>query len=95
MIVPDRDGVLVLSDDQVAVLCDRRFGIGGDGILRVVRAAAIDEGAEAAASGVEVALASLRVTLFRETGEDAKSSGDVRYATFDALMKTPKLRRAA
>jgi uncharacterized protein YqhQ len=44
---------------------------------------------------LEVALASLRVTLFREKGEDTKSGGDVRYATFDALMKSPKLRRAA
>jgi uncharacterized protein YqhQ len=43
---------------------------------------------------LEVALASLRVTLFREKGEDTKG-GDVRYATFDALMKSPKLRRAA
>ena len=53
VIVPDPDGQLDLSDDQVAVLCDRRFGIGADGILRVVRASAIDEGAEAAASGAE------------------------------------------
>ncbi|MGN6220325.1 MAG: diaminopimelate epimerase [Microbacterium sp.] len=53
VIVPDPDGALDLTDDQVAVLCDRRFGIGGDGILRVVRSAAIDEGAEAAASGAE------------------------------------------
>ena len=53
VIVPDPDGALELSDDQVAVLCDRRFGIGGDGILRVVRASAIAEGAEAAASGAE------------------------------------------
>ena len=52
VIVPDPDGRLDLSDDQVAVLCDRRFGIGGDGILRVVRSSAIEEGAEAAASGI-------------------------------------------
>lgn len=51
VIVPDPDGELDLSDDQVAVLCDRRFGIGGDGILRVVRSDAIDEGVDAAASG--------------------------------------------
>jgi uncharacterized protein YqhQ len=44
---------------------------------------------------LEVALASLRVTLFREKGEDQKSGGDVRYANFDALMKSPHLRRAA
>ncbi|WP_214465985.1 diaminopimelate epimerase [Microbacterium flavescens] len=53
VIVPDRDGELDLSDDQVAVLCDRRFGIGGDGILRVVRADAIAEGAAAASDDVE------------------------------------------
>ncbi len=53
VIIPDPDGALDLSDDQVAVLCDRRFGIGGDGILRVVRASAVAEGAEAAASGAE------------------------------------------
>ncbi len=53
VIVPDPDGSLDLTDDQVAVLCDRRFGIGGDGILRVVRSRAIDEGAQAAAAGAE------------------------------------------
>jgi uncharacterized protein YqhQ len=49
---------------------------------------------------LEVALASLRVTLFRgkseSESENAPAGGaDVRYATFDALMKSPKLRRAA
>ena len=37
VILPDADGALDLSDDQVAALCDRRFGIGADGTLRVVR----------------------------------------------------------
>ncbi len=45
VIVADPDGVLDLSEQQVAALCDRRFGIGGDGLLRVVRSAAIAEGA--------------------------------------------------
>jgi len=44
---------------------------------------------------LEVALASLRVTLFRERGEDTKAGGDVRYASFDALMQSPQLRRVA
>jgi len=44
VLIPDPDGVLELSDDQVAVLCDRRFGIGADGILRVVRSSAVPEG---------------------------------------------------
>lgn len=53
VIIPDPDGALELSDDQIAVLCDRRFGIGGDGILRVVRSSALEDGTEAAASGAE------------------------------------------
>ncbi|WP_435600689.1 diaminopimelate epimerase [Streptomyces sp. C10-9-1] len=43
VIVPDPDGVLDLSPAAVARLCDRRAGIGGDGILRVVRSAAHPE----------------------------------------------------
>lgn len=53
VIVPDPDGALDLSDAQVQALTDRRFGIGGDGILRVVRSRAIEEGAAAAAAGAE------------------------------------------
>ncbi|WP_434811790.1 diaminopimelate epimerase [Microbacterium sp. bgisy189] len=45
VIIADPDGELTLSDAQVAVLTDRRFGIGGDGILRVVRSGALSEGA--------------------------------------------------
>jgi uncharacterized protein YqhQ len=47
---------------------------------------------------LEVALASLRVTLFREEGLEKGAGGeraDVRYASFDAIMASPKLRRAA
>jgi diaminopimelate epimerase len=39
VILPDPDGALDLSPALVARLCDRRFGIGGDGVLRVVRSA--------------------------------------------------------
>jgi diaminopimelate epimerase len=44
VIVPDLDGTRDLSPRLVAALCDRRFGVGGDGVLRVVRAAAHPEG---------------------------------------------------
>jgi uncharacterized protein YqhQ len=47
---------------------------------------------------LEIALASLRVTLFREEGIEksaAAKPADVRYATFDSLMKSGRLRRAA
>lgn len=40
VILPDPDGRLDLGPAQVARLCDRRAGIGGDGMLRVVRSAA-------------------------------------------------------
>ncbi|MFJ5927263.1 diaminopimelate epimerase [Kitasatospora sp. NPDC092948] len=40
VIVPDPDGGLELSAATVAALCDRRAGIGADGVLRVVRSAA-------------------------------------------------------
>ncbi|MGW7517112.1 diaminopimelate epimerase [Streptomyces sp. NPDC054796] len=43
VIIPDPDGKLDLSARDVARLCDRRAGIGGDGLLRVVRAAAHPE----------------------------------------------------
>jgi len=39
VIVPDHDGALDLTAARVAALCDRRAGIGGDGLLRVVRSA--------------------------------------------------------
>ncbi len=53
VILADPDGDLTLSDDQVAVLCDRHFGIGADGLLRVVRSRALPEGAAAAEAGAE------------------------------------------
>jgi diaminopimelate epimerase len=40
VILPDPDGVLDLSAELVARLCDRHTGVGGDGVLRVVRTAA-------------------------------------------------------
>lgn len=43
VIVPDPDGHLQLPASFVARLCDRHFGVGGDGMLRVVRTAAVDD----------------------------------------------------
>ncbi|GIJ30051.1 diaminopimelate epimerase [Micromonospora qiuiae] len=45
VILPDPDGALDLTPDLVATICDRRRGIGGDGVLRVVRAAKHPDGA--------------------------------------------------
>ncbi|MEV0004595.1 diaminopimelate epimerase [Micromonospora sp. NPDC050980] len=45
VILPDPDGALDLTPALVAALCDRRRGLGGDGVLRVVRAAKHPDGA--------------------------------------------------
>jgi diaminopimelate epimerase len=50
VILPDPDGQLPLTPPFVAALCDRRRGIGADGVLRVVRSAAHPDAAAAAGS---------------------------------------------
>ena len=42
----DPDGELDLTARRVATLCDRRTGLGGDGLIRVVRSSALPEGAD-------------------------------------------------
>ncbi|HUW16547.1 MAG TPA: diaminopimelate epimerase [Actinomycetes bacterium] len=37
ILLPDPDGTLNLTPEQVRALCDRRAGVGADGVLRVVR----------------------------------------------------------
>ncbi|HSF26789.1 MAG TPA: diaminopimelate epimerase [Actinomycetes bacterium] len=37
VVLPDPDGRLALTPARVRALCDRRAGLGGDGVLRVVR----------------------------------------------------------
>lgn len=49
VIVPDPENALDLPPATVAALCDRRAGIGGDGLLHVVRSAAHPEARELAA----------------------------------------------
>ena len=46
VVLPDLDAALALTPDAVAALCDRRRGLGADGVLRVATAGA------AAAAGV-------------------------------------------
>ena len=53
VLLPDADGTAVgdLDPALVARLCDRRAGLGGDGVLRVVRTEAYDDPAAVAARG--------------------------------------------
>jgi diaminopimelate epimerase len=58
VIIPDPEGAVTLTPKLVAALCHRRFGIGGDGVLRVVRTAArvappVGTGEESAGAGTE------------------------------------------
>ena len=45
VLITDPDGALDLTPDIVRFLCDRRFGVGADGMIRAVRSNAIGEGA--------------------------------------------------
>jgi diaminopimelate epimerase len=53
VLLPDPDGSVHgdLTPELVAALCDRRAGIGADGVLRVVRCEAYDDPAAVAARG--------------------------------------------
>jgi diaminopimelate epimerase len=44
VLVLDADGELSLSKVQIAKICDRHFGVGADGLIRVVRSANLPEG---------------------------------------------------
>jgi diaminopimelate epimerase len=46
VVLPDPEGALDLTPERVAALCDRRRGLGADGVLRVVRWAALGPGPE-------------------------------------------------
>ncbi len=49
----DPDGLNPLSPAQLAAVCDRRFGIGGDGLIRAVRSHSLPEGAAALAEDAD------------------------------------------
>ncbi|MDH6236620.1 diaminopimelate epimerase [Cryobacterium sp. CG_9.6] len=45
----DPDGTMELSAEQIRAVCDRKFGVGGDGIIRAVKSANLAAGAAALA----------------------------------------------
>ena len=49
VLLPDPDGHLALDAALACAICDRRAGIGADGVIRVVRCAAYDDEAAVAA----------------------------------------------
>lgn len=51
VLLPDANGTIELTPARVVRLCDRRAGIGADGVIRVVRTDATDDPAAVAARG--------------------------------------------
>ena len=45
----DPEGDTELTPTQIAAVCDRRFGVGADGVIRAVRSSNLDDGAAALA----------------------------------------------
>src|SRR5688572_11682644 len=45
----DPDGEIDLTQEQMAAICDRHFGVGADGIMRAVRSSRLPDGAAALA----------------------------------------------
>ncbi len=43
ILIPDHEGELEITPEQVRALCDRHFGLGADGLIRVVRTARVPE----------------------------------------------------
>ncbi|MGW0502036.1 diaminopimelate epimerase [Micromonospora sp. NPDC003241] len=102
VILPDPDGALDLTPELVATICDRRRGLGGDGVLRVVRAAKHPDGVALAGeaewfmdywnsdgSFAEMCGNGTRVFVryLLETGLAAPSGGDLPVATRAGIVR--------
>lgn len=89
VVVPDLDGRHDLSAAQVRWLCDRRRGIGADGVLRVVRTRHVPEVAEFAG------LAEYFMDYRNADGSVAQMCGNgvrvfARYLDASGLLSSPK-----
>lgn len=92
VLVLDQDGTLDLSPVQVARICDRHFGIGADGVIRVVPSHLIPEGA---ASLAEEPSAYWFMDYRNADGSIAEMCGNgvrvfARYLTEKGLVELPE-----
>ncbi len=90
VLVPDLDARVDLSVPQVRWLCDRHAGIGGDGVLRVVRTEHVPEFAELAG------LAEYFMDYRNADGSIAEMCGNgirvfVRYLDAAGLLSSPEV----
>jgi diaminopimelate epimerase len=92
VLILDQDGTLDISPAQVARICDRHFGIGADGLIRVVPSTHIPEGAAALA---EEASAYWFMDYRNADGSIAEMCGNgvrvfARYLTEKGLVDLPE-----
>ncbi|MCW2780241.1 MAG: diaminopimelate epimerase [Marmoricola sp.] len=101
VLLPDANGRLELTPEQVRRLCDRHAGIGADGVIRVVRTDATEDPAAVAARGEalwfmdyynsdgsvsEMCGNGIRVLgVFLATHADVDSRGPLKVATRDGI----------
>ena len=88
VLVLDADGELKLSASQIARICDRHFGIGADGLIRVVKSANLEAGA---ASLAEEPRAEWFMDYYNADGSIAEMCGNgvrvfARYLTEKGLV---------
>ena len=88
VLVLDAEGDLKLSTSQIARICDRHFGIGADGLIRVIKSANLEAGA---ASLAEEPRAEWFMDYYNADGSIAEMCGNgvrvfARYLTEKGLV---------
>ena len=89
VLVLDANGELKLDAKQIAAICDRHFGIGADGFIRVIKSAYLPEGAAALAEAPE---ATWFMDYYNADGSTAEMCGNgvrvfARYLTEKGLVE--------
>jgi diaminopimelate epimerase len=89
VLVLDPNGELNLSNKQIAAICDRHFGIGADGFIRVIKSQSLPEGA---ASLAEEPSATWFMDYYNADGTTAEMCGNgvrvfARYLTEKGLVE--------
>ena len=88
----DSEGEISLTPEQIAQICDRQFGIGADGLIRVVKSENLPEGA---ASLAEEPDATWFMDYYNSDGSTAEMCGNgtrvfARYLTEKGLVDLPE-----
>lgn len=89
VLVLDAGGELELTASQISKICDRHFGIGADGFIRVIKSANLPEGA---ASLLEEPQATWFMDYYNSDGSTAEMCGNgtrvfARYLTEKGLVE--------